>query len=247
MIRVISYSVYTIRNDLNHSEDHFMLQPLKHHIMDKISILIADDHRLFRELWGFVLGDDIRFCVIASTGDAEEAVTIAKNLRPQIVLMDINIMPFSGLEATAKIRKVSPATRIIGLSMHALPLYAKKMLQLGASGYVTKNSSSGELIEAILSVISGDRYICLEMRAIMSNQALGASENAPVMALLTPREMQVIECIKLGRSSKEIARDLAICLKTVEVHRHNILTKLKLKNAASLVNFVYAAESGADE
>jgi DNA-binding NarL/FixJ family response regulator len=215
--------------------------------MDKISILIADDHRLFRELWGFVLGDDPRFSVIASTGDAADAVAFAKTLRPQIVLMDINMMPFSGLEATPKIRKVSPASRIIGLSMHALPLYAKKMLQLGASGYVTKNSSSGELIEAILSVSRGERYMCVEMRAIIADHVPGAPENGRVMASITGREMQVIEGIKLGRSSKEIAQELEICLKTVEVHRHNILTKLKLKNAAALVNFMNAAETGADE
>jgi DNA-binding NarL/FixJ family response regulator len=212
--------------------------------MDKISVLIADDHLLFRELWGFVLQDTDHFKVIASTGDAAEAVELAQTLRPQILLLDINMLPFSGLEAIPKIRKVAPATRIIGVSMLALPLYAKKMLQLGAWGYVTKNSSSAELIESILAVMRGEKYICNEIRSIIADQALCGHENGQVMSAITSREMQVIDGIKTGMSSKEIALGMDISVKTVEVHRHNILAKLKLKNAAALVNFVNTAENG---
>jgi DNA-binding NarL/FixJ family response regulator len=206
--------------------------------MGKISILIADDHKLIREIWGYILNSDSRFLVVGESGDAAEAVELAKNLHPNVVLMDINMHPFSGLEATQKIRKISPATRIIGLSMYSQPAYAKKMLQLGAMGYVTKNSSKEEMIEAIISVHKGQKYICSEIKNIISDQILDEKDNLPSINTLTEREIQIINFIKQGLSSKEIASSLNISLKTVEVHRHNILKKLKLKNSASLVNFI---------
>jgi DNA-binding NarL/FixJ family response regulator len=220
-----------------------MILNLKQYFMGKISILIADDHKLIREIWGYILNSDSRFEVIAGTGDAAEAVELSKTLRPQMILMDINMPPFSGLEATQKIRKISPASRIIGISMYSLPLYAKKMLQLGAFGYVTKNSSREEMIEAIISVSLGNKYVCSEIRNIIADLMLEDHESVPTVCSLTEREMQIINGIKLGQSSKEIATCLSISLKTVEVHRHNILTKLKLKNSASLVNFVNNSET----
>jgi DNA-binding NarL/FixJ family response regulator len=206
--------------------------------MNKIRILIADDHKLIRETWTYILDSDPRFQVIAECGDAEEAVELAKLKHPDVVLMDINMAPFSGLEATQKIRKISPASRIIGVSMHSQPAYAKKMLQMGARGYVTKNSSKEEMIQAILEVNQGNKYICDEIKNIISDQLLDEKENSPNINTLTEREMQIINLIKEGLSSKEIANNLNISLKTVEVHRHNILKKLKLKNSASLVNFI---------
>jgi DNA-binding NarL/FixJ family response regulator len=152
--------------------------------------------------------------------------------------MDINILPISGFEATEKIRKVSPASRIIGISMHSQPAYAKKMLQIGARGYVTKNSSKEEMINAIMEVHSGNKYICDEIKNNISELVLEENKDVPNVNALTEREIQIINLIKEGQSSKEIATSLNISLKTVEVHRHNILKKLKLKNSASLVNFI---------
>ena len=120
--------------------------------MQKVSILIADDHKLIRETWSYILNNDPRFEVVAECGDSEQAVEVARTKRPQIILMDINMTPISGFEATERIRKVSPASKIIGVSMHSQPAYAKKMLQIGARGYVTKNSSKEEMIKAILEV-----------------------------------------------------------------------------------------------
>ena len=89
--------------------------------MQKVTILIADDHKLIRETWSFILNNDPRFEVIAECGDSDQAVEVARTMRPQIVLMDINMTPISGFEATEKIRKVSPASKIIGVSMHSQP------------------------------------------------------------------------------------------------------------------------------
>src|SRR3982751_5108999 len=206
--------------------------------MEKISVLIADDHKLIRETWSFILNNDPRFTVVAECGDSEQAVEMAKNKKPQIVLMDINMMPISGFEATERIRKVSPLSKVIGVSMHSQPAYAKKMLQIGAKGYVTKNSSKEEMIKAIMEVHKGNKFICDEIKNIISDQLINEQPDGPNINSLTEREIQIINYIKEGSSSKEIATSLNISLKTVEVHRHNILKKLKLKNSASLVNFI---------
>ena len=206
--------------------------------MTNITILIADDHKLIRETWSFILSSDPRFKVLADCGDAETAVEIARAQKPDIILMDINMIPFSGFEATEKIRKVSPTSKIIGVSMHSQPAYAKKMLQAGAMGYVTKNSSREEMMKAILEVHHGKKYICDEIKNIISEQLMDEASDAPNVNALTEREIQIINRIREGLSSKEMAAVLNISLKTVEVHRHNILKKLKLKNAASLVNFI---------
>jgi DNA-binding NarL/FixJ family response regulator len=206
--------------------------------MEKINILIADDHKLIRETWTYILNSDPRFQVVAECGDSEQAVELAKQKRPHIVLMDINMTPINGFEATEKIRKVSPGSKIIGVSMHSQPAYAKKMLQVGARGYVTKNSSREEMFKAIMEVFRGNKYVCDEIKTIISEQLLDENQDVPNINSLTEREIQIINHIREGLSSKEIASKLDISLKTVEVHRHNILKKLKLKNSASLVNFI---------
>lgn len=206
--------------------------------MEKISVLIADDHKLIRETWSYILNSDPRFQVIAECGDSEQAVEVTKQKKPHIVLMDINILPISGFEATERIRRVSPGTKVIGVSMHSQPAYAKKMLQNGAKGYVTKNSSKEEMIKAILEVNEGSKYICDEIKNNISELVLEENKDIPNVNALTEREIEIINLIKEGQSSKEIAVSLNISLKTVEVHRHNILKKLKLKNSASLVNFI---------
>ena len=205
--------------------------------MEAISILIADDHKLIRDTWSFILNTDNRFKVVAECSNGEEAIEQAKQKRPQIVLMDINMTPVSGLEATRQIRKVSPGSKIIGVSMHSQPAYAKKMLQIGAKGYVTKNSSRDEMLKAIMEVYGGNRYICDEVKNIISEQIMDDGPSQGINAL-SERELQIVKLIKDGFSSTEISSQLNISLKTVEVHRHNILKKLNLKNSAALVNYI---------
>ncbi|OSZ80142.1 DNA-binding response regulator [Chitinophagaceae bacterium IBVUCB2] len=206
--------------------------------MDKITILLVDDHKLIRESWSFILNSDSRFEVIGETSNADEAVEIAKTLKPRIVLMDINMSPVNGFDATKLVRKVSPSSKIIGISMHTMPAYARKMLQMGAMGYVTKNSSKDELMDAIIEVNEGKKYICNEVKNILAQQELEDDGVKTDLNLLSKRELDIVKLIKEGLSSKEIAVRLDISLKTVEVHRYNILKKLNLKNTAALVNFI---------
>ena len=207
--------------------------------MEKISILLVDDHRLIRDSWSFILNSDQRFEVVAETSNGEEAIEIARNVKPSIILMDVNMTPINGFDATRQILKNSPDAKIIGVSMHSMPAYAKRMLQLGALGYVTKNSSKEEMLTAILEVNEGRKYICEEVKNIVTQQELDdAAVPSTDLNMLSRRELDIINLIKEGQSSKEIASQLDISLKTVEVHRYNILKKLNLKNTAALVNFI---------
>lgn len=208
--------------------------------MEKITILIADDHKLIRETWSFILNSDPRFQVVSQCSNGEEAIAESQKLRPKVALLDINMTPITGLEATQQIRKYSPATKIIGVSMHSQPAYVKKLLKLGAHGYVTKNSPQNEMFEAIVEVNKGGRYICSEVKTILSEQAFDEDSSTGINSL-SNRELEIIKFIKDGLSSKEISTQLNISLKTVEVHRHNILKKLNLKNSAALVNFINSA------
>ncbi len=206
--------------------------------MEKITILIADDHTLVRETWSFILNTDPRFSVIAESGSGEDAIEQAKKLRPNIVIMDINLPGMNGIEATQQIRKYSPGTKILGVSLHTQPTYARKMIQKGAMGYVTKNSSREEMFKAITEIQSGKKYICDEIKNILSDQIISGDDSQHGLNSLSQREIEVISYIKKGNSSKEIADALSISVKTVEVHRYNVLKKLNLKNAAALVNFI---------
>jgi DNA-binding NarL/FixJ family response regulator len=212
--------------------------------MEKITLLIADDHTLIRETWSLILKNDDRFTVIAEAGSGEEAIELARELRPNVVLMDINLPGINGMEATQQIRKFSPGSRVLAISLHTQPSYARQMIKKGAMGYVTKNSSRAEMFKAILEVHSGKKYICDEIKNNLSEQIINGDEQPNGINTLTQREIEVITCVKNGNSSKEIAKTLQIAVKTVEVHRYNILKKLHLKNSSALVNFVNTSQSG---
>jgi DNA-binding NarL/FixJ family response regulator len=206
--------------------------------MEKVTILLVDDHKLIRDSWSFILNSDPRFTVIGETSSGEEAIRISGQKKPEIILMDVNMSPVNGFDATKQIQKISPESKVIAVSMHTMPAYAKRMLQLGAMGYVTKNSSKEEMITAIIEVSEGKKYICEEVKNILAQQELDETAAQGDMNNLSRREIDIIKLIKEGMSSKQIALELDISLKTVEVHRYNILKKLKLKNTAALVNYI---------
>ena len=205
--------------------------------MKKLTLIIVDDHKLLREMWGRIFADNKDIEVVGESGEFNDAIELIKIKRPDIVLMDINLPPASGMDAVPLIRKFTPGTKIIAVSTHNQPAYAKKMLQLGAKGYVTKNSSSQEMFKAINEVMTGKIYVCSEIKDIISSQMFNDEtifHNAEVLSL---REIEIVKFIREGYSSKEIAANLYISVRTVEVHRRNILKKLNLKNTASLINY----------
>lgn len=205
----------------------------------KISIMIFDDHNLVAEMWSELINSDERFSVIGICNDTtEKSIETVKTKRPDIVIMDINIQPISGIDSTKLVKKVSPGTKVIGVSMHNQPSFAKRMLKNGALGYVTKSSNRNEMFEAILSVNDGKVFICKEIQENLAKQVFEDDET-PDISKLSEREVEVLKHIKDGLSSKEIGETLFLSTRTVEVHRSNILKKLNLKNTASLLKFIH--------
>jgi len=205
----------------------------------KISIIIFDDHNLVAEMWSDLINSDERFSVVGICNDtSDKSIETVKTKRPDVVIMDINIQPTSGIEATKLVKKGSPGTKVIGVSMHNQPSFAKRMLKNGALGYVTKSSNKSEMFEAIETVVTGKIFVCKEIQENLSKQVFEDDET-PDISKLSEREVDVLKLIKDGLSSKEIADKLFLSSRTVEVHRSNILKKLNLKNTASLLKFIH--------
>lgn len=206
--------------------------------MSRIKIFIVDDHTLLREAWKMALTSDTSFTVVGEAGNGEDAVEMVPKLKPDVVTMDINLPGINGIEATKQVKKMLPAVKVLGISLHNQPSYARKMLQAGAMGYVTKNSGKAEMFKAITEIHQGRKYVCQEIKNILSTQLVDDEEDRMKIETLSLRELEIIRHVVKGSSSKQIAKELFIAVKTVEVHRYNILKKLKLRNAAALVNFI---------
>ncbi|GDX43797.1 MAG: response regulator [Bacteroidota bacterium] len=203
----------------------------------KVRIIIADDHLLIAETWATLINLDPEFEVVKVYDNTKSMIDEITELRPDVVILDININPFSGIEATTMIKKLAPGTKIIGVSMHNQPSFAKKMIRNGATGYVTKNSSKLEMYDAIRSVMKGEKFICAEIQRNITNQLLVEEEDNK-LSKLTEREIEIIKLIKNGSTNKEIAETLFLSPRTVETHRARILKKLGLKNSLSLVKYI---------
>lgn len=206
-------------------------------MIKKIKIVIADDHLLIAETWATLINMDPDFEVVRVFDNTQTLVEEISEIKPDIAILDININPFSGIEATKMIRRLAPGTKIIGVSMHNQPSFAKKMMRNGAMGYVTKSSNKNEMYEAIRSVMRGEKFICAEIQRNITNQVL-MDDDDNKLSRLTEREIEIIKLIKNGSTNKEIAEKLFLSPRTVETHRARILKKLDLKNSLSLVKYI---------
>jgi DNA-binding NarL/FixJ family response regulator len=212
--------------------------------MKKISVIIVEDHKMIREMFANMFAGKEEIEVIGQSGEFNEAIELIKTAKPDIVLLDINLSENSGMDAVPLIRQFAPSSRIVAVSMHSQPSYAKKMIKLGARGYVTKSSSHQEILEAVEEVMKGNLYVCREIRNTLTSQALGEQSDGTQIKSLSLREIEIIRLIRKGLSSREIAASLYIAVRTVEVHRYNILKKLSLKNTASLISFINNSDLG---
>lgn len=212
--------------------------------MKEIKLIIVEDHTMVREMWKILLTPAKGFKILADCGNIAEAKELIQNLKADVIMLDLNLAGDSGFDLIPDIVHYAEDTKLLVVSMHSLVSYAKKAMRMGASGYVTKNSTNDELIDAIREVANGKKYICKEVSALMSGDSSLASEDSPDINNLSSREIEIVQFIKKGKSSKEIAETLELSLRTVEAHRYNILHKLKLKNTASLISFIAKTDIG---
>ena len=208
--------------------------------MHPIKIMIADDHTLVTEMWSALLDQDDRLKIVATTVNGEETLSKVQQVRPDVLLLDIELPDMSGIDVVKMVRKYSPGTRVIGVSMHTQPAYLKKMMRNGAVGYVSKTSSREEMLKAIFEVASGKTYICQQMQQLITQNVIEneIGGNKPTNGNLTLRELEVIRQIEKGHSSKEIAELFNVSQKTVEMHRYNIFKKLGVKSSLQMLDHV---------
>jgi len=193
-------------------------------------LLIVDDHPLVRE------GLKARLCTVAGidvvgeAGDAAEAFAQLAAHEVDLVLMDIGMKDVNGIELTRRLLAERPALRVLVLSMYDNPEYVNRAMQAGARGYVLKDAPSTDIIDAIAAVQAGETFLS----AAISGRLMRAQTPRPVMSL---RESEILACLAKGRSSKQIAQDLNLSVRTVESHRQNIKRKLNLEGQAELIKY----------
>lgn len=204
--------------------------------MEKIRIIIADDHQLFRNGLKILLNSIPDFEVTGEASNGEELLKLLKTLPADITLMDINMPEMDGIEATRKSLKVCPDLRIIALSMYGEEEYYYKMVDAGAKGFLLKDSDISEVKEAILAVSKGGSYFSQELLYHVI-QKIKHREHESKTANLSKREKEILAKICEGLSNQEIADALFISKRTVDKHRANLLGKTNSKNTASLILF----------
>jgi two-component system, NarL family, response regulator DegU len=209
-----------------------------------VKIVLADDHGIVRDGIKSTLRDEKSFKVIGEASNGLEAIEKVKNLSPDVIIIDINMPEMNGIEATAIISKKYPDTKALVLSMHDNEDYILKSIEAGAAGYLLKDTNKDEFVKAINAVAKGEKYFSTSISNILATGYLhrikkeGAknvdddSENA-----LTRREKGILKLIVQGSSNREIADSLSISIRTIEVHRSNMMKKLKVKNAVELVKY----------
>src|SRR5579864_6475306 len=201
----------------------------------KITVLLVDDHALVRRGFRRMLEDDPEIAVVGEASDGQEAVRLALELAPKVIVMDCALPEFSGIEAARRILKEKPQAEILMLSMHSEETLVRQALEAGARGYVLKNAVDLDLPAAIRKVAEGNTVLDPQ---VAKRSALKGERNGG----LTARELEILQLIVDGKSNKEIADQLGLSVNTVAVHRANIMDALGIHKAAELV--VYAIRNG---
>jgi len=202
---------------------------------NKITILLVDDHSLVRRGFRRILEDEPDMEVVGEAADGAEAVRLAADLHPQVVVMDCALPGMNGLDATRAILADAPSTAILMLSMHSESTWVRQAIDVGAKGYILKNALDLELGAAVRKVAAGETVFDPQLE---QRTALKGERNSG----LTPRELEVLQMIVDGKSNKEIAVALELSANTIAVHRANIMNTLGIHKTAELV--VYAIRSG---
>jgi len=213
--------------------------------MGPIKILLADDHALIRTGIRNLLEGHSEFEVVGEASDGEEALQKTKSLSPDIVIIDISMPKISGIEATRQIVNRHPATRVLVLTMHENAEYVYQIFKAGAGGYLLKNAGKEELIDAILAVSEGKRFIGRHVSELMISEYMKKADErdgSKEETVLTNREHEILDLIAQGFNNQQIAERLFISPRTVDTHRTNIMQKVHVHDAANLVR--YAIERG---
>lgn len=203
-----------------------------------VTLILADDHPIVRQGLRHLLEGEPEFRIVGEAGDGIEALQLVERFKPNILVVDMMMPGLNGLEVLRQIKKISPSTRTIILSMQSADAYVIEALKNGAAGYVLKETGPGELVNAVREVVQGNQFLSAKISERF--QASGQNiKDTPSDAYetLTAREREILQMTVEGRTSVEVGEKLMISPRTVEVHRRNLATKLGIKNHADLIRF----------
>lgn len=207
---------------------------------EPIRLLIADDHPIVRHGICMCLARQEKIQVVGEAGDGREALTRTRELRPDVVLMDIDMPQINGLVVTDLLRREMPQVKVLILSMYANAEYALRIIQCGARGFVLKEAPPEEIVHAIEAVHAGMAHFSPDVARVALNQVVCGNGKAAGPSRLSNREREVLRHIAEGESNKEIAGQLKIGVRTVETHRERIMRKLDIHSIAGLTRFAIA-------
>jgi two-component system, NarL family, response regulator DegU len=210
--------------------------------MEKINVVLADDHVLVRNGIKAMLESDTEIEVIGEASNGEEALETAKTLKPDILILDIRMPRMTGLEAAAKLKDVAPNTKAVILSMHDSEEYVLQALDAGAYGYLLKDTDKIEFLKALKQVYAGNKYFSGAVSNVLANRLLNSNKSFTPKTVaddpyhLTRREKEILRMIIDGKNNKDIADSQEKSVRTIETHRFNIMKKLGVTNAIDMVN-----------
>lgn len=209
-----------------------------------IRVVLADDHAIVRHGLSRAIQQEDDMAVVGQAEDGHTAVELARELAPDVVIMDITMPDLNGIEATREIRREAPHVRVIALSMHSAKRYVTEMFKAGAAGYLFKDCDFDELARAIRAVADGNTYVSPSIsNVVLEDLVRGGEETASTaFSALTQREREVLQLLAEGKTTKQIALRLHISPKTVEAHRLRVMNKLDIDNVAQLTK--YAIQEG---
>ena len=202
---------------------------------EKIRILLADDHAVVRQGFKMILAAQPDMEIVGEAGNGREALDLAGQLQPDVIVMDVAMPELNGIEATRRVADLSPRSRVLALSMHKDSVYVREILRAGARGYLLKDSISSDLLAAVRAVSRGEGYLSPGVSdAVLNDYRRHVTD--PI-DLLTSREREVLQMIAEGKTNKEIAGTLNLSVYTVDAHRGKIMEKLNLHSSGELVRF----------
>jgi DNA-binding NarL/FixJ family response regulator len=204
----------------------------------KIRLLVVDDHKIMREGLVSMLRNESELEIVGQAENGREAIHLARQLKPDVVIMDISMPDMNGVDAAQRMRSGSDGPRIIALSMYADRRFVVGMTQAGATGYLLKECGFDELLRAIRAVAGGRAYFCPEVANVIIQEVLDKGRKRERGSrMLSSREREILQLIAEGRSTREIARHLNMSVKTAESHRRQIMEKTGVRSVAALTKF----------
>ncbi|XVJ66509.1 MAG: response regulator transcription factor [Lacibacter sp.] len=212
--------------------------------MEPKRIVFAEDHSLISEMWGELIKNTGEFVILAKTKSVKESLHSVASLQPDLLILDVMLSDGSAIDSIETFRQSSPATRILVLSGNAELHTIKKAFGKGANGYITKTAGYEEIMKAISLVLDGKSYMSYDVQQKITNQFTDTGNSIELLLnTLTKQEIKICRFIYKGLSSKEVAEELSISVKTVQIHRHNIYKKLNIHKLSQLMLLVQDHQS----